>query len=676
MARTGRKTPKQPAKGSAADEKSTASASPTDKEAPATTEKNITGEESATSPAKTPSEHTGDPETSQAPPPAHGEAQKAFSLPPKESPNAPPSVSTKHSSENESGSDSEGGGFWSEEENMENAGNDEYHGTAAEDPIDEQIMGTTEGILGEKFKQWISSYGKTATELFDLSPDVYAKLLVENERYQDLYKEFQEKYLHEKESVKREEGFATVLDCITANEARYHMPSKSDLESYRPVDFWAYMLYRVKYHLRDRQDGLLRKAKYSESAVWAISWIFLKQLVMCNRGKKKQAMLNGIRLRIKRNREKAERMRLAKSIYDKATVKDDAENGGPSSKKKKGSATEQGKKTQVASPEGGAEKASSAPPKASKKKKKKTRTPTKLDDTAPAPLEPSTPAQIPFVDPTENVKEHVPIAQENIDSLYNAMDRSMNLADAHRRQQTQQESRKLKLQEAIAQLEADPKRKSIYLNCGKALTATTTDFYDDFQHLDVKAYKNAALKSISRHKKGTIELNPTVSAEGVSMDAGTEEHINASMEVEGVAITEVLQTDDPNKKVESQLMLNIGEPTDTEKSKAQAFRRWLNATDYQYDNIVEAFLDLGICNQNFRVMPRQNPHKRIFPWQVIFTMFATKIIENKLIRGALCGDMIGLGKTISMAATVLKVSIHPILETAWGGAEKLFPPPQ
>jgi uncharacterized small protein (DUF1192 family) len=606
-----------------------------------------------------------------------GGTEEGFSAPPKES------ITEPHGDNDTAASDDESDP-WSSD-NDEEIGNDiridQHSGEAPEDAIDEQMTATGDAIMGRKFKYWITSYQLTANELFRTDPNEYAKLLVEHDRFQDLYRDFNDQYLSQKDKPKRDEGYAKVLQRFRGDESHYQMPSKSDFASYQPVDYWAWMLFRVKYLLRDRADGLLRKPVYAESAVWAISWITLKQLVNFNRPRKKASVINGIRQRTEKAREKIRNIQWSSSIYEKAAV-GDGPKGEPKPGKKTTTATKANQKNTTASASGGATKASPAPPKASGSKRAKTAIADKDTDVHQAF------SAMRVGDPTENPdpKGYVPINKENEELLLDHFHRAQVHQEAHLRSSNKQAARETKLQDCIDRLEADRSRYSTYKTCASALFSVSSDFFKDFKHVQVEDLRKLALNALGAKskrsagaKKQKPKINPNLSAAGQSKDADTTQNLNDAFQVEEVTVHGVLDENasKTTKKGDTHLVLDIKEPSADEKNLARAFRRWCNSADYQPDYIVEAALELGITNLKYRVMPRQNLNMRLYPWQVIYTKYATDNINNPHLRGCLCGDMIGLGKTISMAATMLKVSIHPNMKTVGrGGLKSLSLPPQ
>jgi hypothetical protein len=499
---------------------------------------------------------------------------------------------------------------------------------------------------------------KPARELFGIqASDQYARLLVEDPIFQDLYNTHQAK---QPDSTKRGESYKSVITSLHNDPTKYKYATEGDVSQFSSVETWAWLLARCYIELREKPNGVLSEKQCDEDSIWAITWVFCKALMTFNNPAKKAKTLSGIRTRALKARNARSQARAKSSVYVVGeNLKDhDERTSGP---RKTDAAASQSKKSL-----GVPGKASSKGPKAAASKKAaSTKASKQIQSTEEISKNPDDEAAQPASD--EDVFEDdfgsEEITEMTEEQLMEDFIKAQDKAEAKQRKKADPHGLvELKLRDCVARLENDPKDYAVYKNCIKALTAVYTEFYDDFVHEDVQDLKEKALQSLIktvREANGTsrLELNPKITSQSARpVDNDILKETQSAMDIAAIQTNNQFAAK-KDTGGEELLQLEVMPPSHDDQEAARSFRTWMISEGFQPTFIKDAMLELGIIMRNQKMVPNQSVKVKLHWWQIIFTKWMTDLRNVVGIKGGVCADAIGLGKTFEIGGSILKVSL-------------------
>lgn len=505
------------------------------------------------------------------------------------------------------------------------------------------------------FKYWWSSKKRCAEELLSISELDFTRFLVENERVQEIWEEFRDRVPPTDDAV-RGESFQSLFECIRDNDgANYTAALSSTLKKFSRED-WTTRFYALIFNeLRTRRDGFLNNAAGDTAALWAASYCVAKLIMAYNRDKvKKQGAVKSLTAKLLSTRRKQATAKKAKGtmrlIGPQRRVPSHTRPPKKSQPKEKPGAKPRTKGTKAAkSTMGVGPKPSHQPPLTEP-----------VDDGVAPRSRQTTPDEPDEMDePTREKTDYGALGTHELLSSFVAeqdeFEEQLRKKNAYRIERSRRD-----IEACMAELRNDPKRMRQYKQLSRSLRTATVALFNDFQHMDVEEQRLRVLKAMGGPSDLLQKPLDTFEKQANHDDAD----VSHALAAEDALEQEANEAQRRNRAVHLDL------PT-TSEAHRQTAKKWtsiLNGEQFQPTNLKEACIEIEISDYRFKVIPHQNPNIKLRWWQVLDIWWNHEQVNGRVegISGGITADQVGLGKTISMAGTILHVRM-----ILWGFARSL-----
>lgn len=515
---------------------------------------------------------------------------------------------------------------------------DEHQGST--DLVDKLTFDSDQGgrLLGQKLEDWCTQKG--IGKLLQLSQLQVTSLLVENRQIQKHLEEFLKK-LSDLGEVGRSSAFTAFLPTLLSERLPdFQRPSEEDQANWDVVDWWTWAIAQIHYELHVRSYGPLHNINAAPSALFAISYCFLRVARTFNKASTKAGTLAKLKAGKAAAANRSRQHRIQAATYNVFTSEAQHLRQGL---EESGSASEPAQQTK-----GARKKPIYRPPK------------TSISASRSQPI-PHTTQQTPVVDEHSSTPG-TDYNKFSEDELAKSFAREQDAAHEQLMEENQErlDNDRRDLQECIEALKRNTIHYSMYRRAKQALLRSLHRFFSDFRH----------------YKEEITDLHvKAVQAWGLD-DTAVNEVLGGLRDTEGMSPEEIsahLQGLEVVKQLDAptQLLLDVDPPSQDDINRLTNWNRLLNSSEFQPAYLRAACQQLEITNIAYKVMPNQNPKYRLRWWQVIEGKWAADQANGHVpgLRGGLIADDIGLGKTIEAAVNILQVS------AIFGGHEKSFSSP-